>query len=161
MNSTNIETKKFNFFNYMNEKVLIFIDSISNDPTIEKFYPEYKKHIVNPIVDENSKTYFIEYNSNVIGMVYLNLLDEECTFSYCLDKKFRKKGLGKLIRNELEEYLFEIGIKKIKFYVEIGNEDSLNSFKNNEYGIRRVHNCNYYVIEKEPKFIQNKKSNVH
>ena len=85
----------------------------------------------------------VYYNNGIKGIIVYDLLYDRIEIEYIIvDAEYRKKGIGTLLLNEIEQK----GIKNITLEVRESNKEAIEFYKKNGYRIEAIRK-NYYGSE--------------
>lgn len=85
----------------------------------------------------------VYYNNGIKGIIVYDLLYDRIEIEYIIvDVEYRKRGIGTLLLNEIEQK----GIKNITLEVRESNKEAIEFYKKNGYRIEAIRK-NYYGSE--------------
>lgn len=104
-----------------------------------------KVQFLDQINSNNTKTYILKYNTNIIGFIILSIcIDEIEILNICIDKNHRNKGLGHYLLENTIKILKENGFNKIFLEVNINNIFAIKLYKKIGFEILSIRK-NYYL----------------
>ena len=106
---------------------------------LSKFNYQIKKESFNNIFFKS----LVYYNNGIKGIIVYDLLYDRIEIEYIIvDDEYRKRGIGTLLLNEIEQK----GIKNITLEVRESNKAAIEFYKKNGYRIETIRK-NYYGSE--------------
>jgi len=107
---------------------------------------EYKKDIIE---GNNGKIFIAEENNNIIGLCIINIREIKNHHMFhdmtnieieniCIDEDYRKKGIGKILFEEVKKFAKEINAKNIELSVWKFNQDAINFYEKMGMKIRII-----------------------
>ncbi len=117
----------YQYFLWTNEKETR-LQSFNNERII---FSDHYNWFKRKIISKSCFLFIMELNQKPVGQIRFDVENEMATISYSLDKKFRKKGLAKILIQKGIKKLLEKNknIKLIQGYVKNTNKPSIYTFK--------------------------------
>ena len=104
---------------------------------------KFNYHIKKESFDNIFFKSLVYYNNGIKGIVVYDLLYDRIEIEYIIvDAEYRKRGIGTLLLNEIEQK----GIKNITLEVRESNKEAIEFYKKNGYRIETIRK-NYYGSE--------------
>lgn len=104
---------------------------------------KFNYHIKKESFDNIFFKSLVYYNNGIKGIIVYDLLYDRIEIEYIIvDAEYRKKGIGTLLLNEIEQK----GIKNITLEVRESNKEAIEFYKKNGYRIEAIRK-NYYGSE--------------
>ena len=143
MKLDNFNLEKYQEYNIEHKSVITLID---NDVASKQYLGDIFLLINNTLkrYEENNidSIYIAYYNSNPIGFISLNILDEKAFVSYALLKEYQHQHLGALLLQEFSDKLFEI-YNFDDIYLDI-NQKNIASIKTSSLvGFKKISSTKY------------------
>lgn len=143
MKLDNFDLEKYQEYNIEHKSVMTLID---NDVASKQYLGDIFLLINNTLkrYEENNidSIYIAYYNSNPIGFISINILNDNAFVSYALLKEYQHQHLGALLLQEFSDKLFEI-YNFDDIYLDI-NQKNIASIKTSSLvGFKKISSTKY------------------
>ena len=139
----------FEKFNKDNIEHLKLASTFQKDSLIKEFYSEWEE-ITRLSIDDDTTTFYsyvVSIDRIIVGMVTLTFTnDEECVLSLGFLPKYRGKGNAGIVRGAMLDYLFSLGLTRVKGYIRENNLNNLKSVAKMGVTVNPVANTDLYEV---------------
>lgn len=117
-------------------------------------YPRYQAYLENFGQEEGDFAFLAIVDESIIGMIWSRIvvgigsIDEQTpTIIACVNKNYRGKGIGKMLFEEMYQFLLTKGYTQVSCLVEKSLE-AVAQFSKREYTIKKENQYEYIMVKK-------------